>query len=296
MADIAARMYTVSVRFRPSVSSGLRNWQLATGVAIVGGLTLVALVGSLAVGESGLRLGTAGFVMPPSLARPLGTDGSGRDIGVFLLHAVLPTMKIGLIAGGIGTAVGVVFGLLTGFMRGPIDSIVRTAADVALAIPALAVLVVISAYVHVQSVELMAIVVALFAWPFPTRSIRAQTLALRDQGFVEMSRLSGNGELRIAFTEILPNLLPYIIAGFVASVFGGILASVGLQLLGLGPRLVPTLGLMLEEAFQAGAIVRNLWWWWGAPTATLIVLFIGLFLISLGLDSVANPRLRRGGR
>jgi peptide/nickel transport system permease protein len=53
---------------------------------------------------------------------------------------------------------------------------------------------------------------------------------------------------------------------------------------------------MLEEAFQAGAIVRSLWWWWGAPTATLIVLFIGLFLISLGLDEVANPRLRRGRR
>ena len=293
MAAIAAQLQTFRLRFRLSVTSGLRNWQIVTGLLLVLGLALIALLGSIAVGESGLGLGTAGFVRSPTLERPLGTDGSGRDIGVFLLHAVLPTMKIGLIAGGLGTAVGVVFGLLTGFLRGPIDSIVRTAADVALAIPALAVLVVISAYVHVQSVELMAIVVALFAWPFPTRSIRAQTLALRDQGFVEIARLSGKGELRIAFTEILPNLLPYIIAGFVGSVFGGILASVGLQLLGLGPRLVPTLGLMLEEAFQAGAIVRSLWWWWGAPTATLILLFIGLFLISLGLDEVANPRLRR---
>jgi peptide/nickel transport system permease protein len=53
---------------------------------------------------------------------------------------------------------------------------------------------------------------------------------------------------------------------------------------------------MLEEAFQSGAIVRNLWWWWGAPTATLILLFIGLFQISLGLDEVANPRLRRARR
>jgi peptide/nickel transport system permease protein len=191
MAQIAAQLQTFSIRFRPSVSSGLRNWQLATGLVFVLGLTLVALLGSFAVGESGLKLGTAGFVSPPTLARPLGTDGSGRDIGVFLLHAILPTMKIGLIAGGIGTAVGVVFGLLTGFMRGPIDSVVRTAADVALAIPALAVLVVISAYVHVQSVELMAIVVALFAWPFPTRSIRAQTLALREQGFVEIAQRSG---------------------------------------------------------------------------------------------------------
>jgi peptide/nickel transport system permease protein len=140
----------------------------------------------------------------------------------------------------------------------------------------------------------MALIVALFAWPYPTRSIRAQTLTMREQAFVQVARLSGKGELKIALTEILPNLLPYVIAGFVGSVAGGILASVGLQLLGLGPRQVPTLGLMLEESFQAGAIVRNLWWWWGAPTATLIVLFLGLFLISLGLDHVANPRLRRG--
>jgi peptide/nickel transport system permease protein len=294
VAELATRRPTFSFAFRPSLASGLRNRQLTAGLALVIGLALVGLLGSAVLGQEGLKLGGAGFVRPPTLARPLGTDAAGRDVGRFVLHAILPTLEIGLIAGGIGTLIGVVFGLLTGYLRGPIDSIVRTAADVALAVPALAVLVVISAYVRVQSIELMAVVVALFAWPFPTRAIRAQTLTLREQGFVEIARLSGKGELRIAFTEILPNLLPYIVAGFVTSVFGGILASVGLQLLGLGPRLVPTLGLMLEEAFTSGAIVRNLWWWWGAPVGTLIVLFVGLFLVSLGLDEVANPRLRRG--
>jgi peptide/nickel transport system permease protein len=294
MAEVATRWQTISLAFRPSLASGLRNRQLTAGLTLVLGLALVGLLGSAVLGTEGLKLGGAGFVRPPTLARPLGTDAAGRDVGLFVLHAILPTLEIGLIAGGIGTAIGVAFGLLTGFLRGPVDSVIRTAADVALAIPALAVLVVISAYVRVQSVELMAVVVALFAWPFPTRAIRAQTLSLREQGFVEIARLSGKGEMRIAFTEILPNLLPYIFAGFVSAVFGGILASVGLQLLGLGPRLVPTLGLMLEEAFTSGAIVRNLWWWWGAPVGTLILLFVGLFLISLGLDEVANPRLRRG--
>jgi peptide/nickel transport system permease protein len=294
VAEVAVRRWAMLPAWRPGLVGGLRNWQLTTGLVLVLGLALIGLVGSLIVGEAGLRLGTAPFRQGPSWSRPLGTDASGRDVGVFLLHAILPTLKIGLIAGGIGTSVGVLFGLMTGYFRGPIDSVVRTAADVALAIPALAVLVVIAAYARVQSVELMAIVVALFGWPFPTRSIRAQTLTLREQGFVQIARLCGKGELRIALTEILPNLLPYIIAGFVGSVFGGILASVGLQLLGLGPRQVPTLGLMLEESFQAGAIVRGLYWWWGAPTLTLILLFIGLFTISLGLDQIANPRLRRG--
>ena len=96
--------------------------------------------------------------------------------------------------------------------------------------------------------------------------------------------------------ELLPNLLPFIFASFVGAVSAGILASVGLQLLGLGPRLTPTLGLMLEESFSSGALVRGLWWWWGAPTLILCLLFIGLFLISVGLDDIANPRLRQARR
>jgi peptide/nickel transport system permease protein len=293
MATIAARRPAAWLVLPPTLVGGLRNWQLVVGLAIVVGLTLLGLVGALAIGETGLRIGSAPFARSPSWQYPLGTDTTGRDNWVFLVHAIGPSLKIGLIAGAVGTLIGVAFGLLTGYMRGPTDSVIRTAADVVMSIPSLAVLIVISSYVRFQSVELMALIVALFAWPYPTRSIRAQTLTLREQAFVQVARLSGKGELKIAFTEILPNLLPYIMAGFVGSVAGGILASVGLQLLGLGPRQVPTLGLMLEESFQAGAIVRDLWWWWGAPTVTLVLLFMGLFLISLGLDHVANPRLRR---
>ena len=294
MATIAARRQAPWLVLPPTLVGGLRNWQLAVGLAVVIGLTLLGTVGALAIGERGLRIGSSPFGRAPSLEYPLGTDTTGRDIFVFLVHSIGPSLKIGLIAGAAGTLVGVAFGLLTGYMRGATDSVIRTAADVVMSIPSLAVLIVISSYVRFQSVELMALIVALFAWPYPTRSIRAQTLTLREQAFVQVARLSGKGELKIAFTEILPNLLPYIMAGFVGSVAGGILASVGLQLLGLGPRQVPTLGLMLEESFQAGAIVRDLWWWWGAPTATLVLLFLGLYLISLGLDHVANPRLRRG--
>jgi peptide/nickel transport system permease protein len=294
VATIAARRSAAWQLLPPTLVGGLRNWPLMVGLAVVIGLTLLGTVGALAIGEQGLRIGSSPFGRAPSLDYPLGTDTTGRDIFVFLVHAIGPSLKIGLIAGAAGTLVGVAFGLLTGYLRGPTDSVIRTAADVVMSIPSLAVLIVISAYVRFQSVELMALIVALFAWPYPTRSIRAQTLTLREQAFVQVARLSGKGELKIAFTEILPNLLPYIMAGFVGSVAGGILASVGLQLLGLGPRQVPTLGLMLEESFQAGAIVRDLWWWWGTPTVTLVLLFLGLYMISLGLDHVANPRLRRG--
>jgi peptide/nickel transport system permease protein len=283
---------------RPAAGVGLlrgarANWQLTAGLGIVGGIILLGIVGQLAVGSAGLQLGSAPFSRPPLERSLLGTDALGRDVATYLVHAIPPTLTIGLIAAFVGTLIGTVCGLLTGFFRGPTDSVIRTSADVAMNIPALAVLIVIASLIRTTSVELMALVVALFAWPYTTRTIRAQTLSLREQAFVQMARLSGRGEFEIAFKELLPNLLPYIIAGFVGAVSAGILASVGLQLLGLGPLLTPTLGLMLQESFNAGALVRGLWWWWGPPTLVLCLLFLGLFLTSLGLDSVANPRMRR---
>ena len=141
----------------------------------------------------------------------------------------------------------------------------------------------------------MALVVALFAWPWATRVIRAQTLTLREKPFIAVSRLNGDGELNIAFRQVLPNLLPYIMSAFAGTVNAGILAAVGLQILGLGPVDVPSLGLMLDESFRAGSMVRGMWWWWLPPTLILAILFIGVFLATIGLDEIANPRLKTKG-
>ncbi len=83
----------------------------------------------------------------------------------------------------------------------------------------------------------------------------------------------------------------------VGAVSGGILASVGLEVLGLGPQNVPTLGRTLYYSFQYTAMLRGMWWWWCPPIATLAIIFTGLFLMSISLDKYANPRLKgaRGG-
>lgn len=269
------------------------DWRLSVGVAIVGFLVLLGPVGSLLVDESGVRLGAGGFAQPPSERHPLGTDTTGRDILAMIVYGTPPTLRIGLLAGLIGTSVGVALGLLSGYYRGPIDAFIRSAADVMLTIPALAVLVVLAALLQTRTVELMAFVVALFAWPWTARAVRSQTLTMREQGFVLVAKLSGRSGPGILLFELLPNLLPYVMATFVAAVSGAILAAVGLQLLGLGPITIPTLGLMLQNAFGHAAVVRGMWWWWGPPTAVLILLFVGLFLVSRALDAVANPRLQR---
>ncbi len=258
------------------VRSWFSNWKLSTGVALITALLAFSIIGSLQTSEKYL----------------LGTDNVGRDMFALMAHGIHPSLKIGLIAGVLGTAVGTILGLVAGYSGGFVDTVISTSADIMLTIPALLILVVLASYLRTTTIEILALIIALFAWAGPTRLIRSQTLSLRERPFVPLAKLSGQNDFEIAIRQILPNLLPYVMAGFVGSVSGAILASVGIQLLGLGPLLTPNLGMILNNAFTGAALFRGMWWWWGPPAVALVVLFIGLFLISVALDEYANPRLR----
>jgi peptide/nickel transport system permease protein len=223
---------------------------------------------------------------------PLGTDNSGRDILAVLIVGAPASLRVGVIAALVGTILGIILGFSSGFLGGWVDAVIRTAADVWLTIPALAVLLVISAYMKRVDLETMGILLALFAWPGPTRLLRAQVLTLRERGYVRMAQLSGQSTFDIMFREMLPNLLPYLAASFAGNVSGAILAATSLEALGLGPTRFPTLGTTIFNALRGTAIMRGMWWWWGLPVLTLIFMFTGLFQIAVGLDEIANPRLR----
>ncbi len=223
---------------------------------------------------------------------PLGTDNSGRDILAVLIVGAPASLRVGVIAASVGMLIGVMLGFASGFLGGWVDNVIRTISDVAFTIPSLAVLLVISAYMRRVELDTMALLLALFAWPGPTRLIRAQVLTLRERGYVRMAQLSGLSTFDIMFKEMLPNLLPYLAASFAGNVSGAILAATSLEALGLGPTRYPTLGTSLFHALRATAIMRGMWWWWGFPLLTLVFIFTGLFQIATGLDEIANPRLR----
>jgi peptide/nickel transport system permease protein len=118
-------------------------------------------------------------------------------------------------------------------------------------------------------------------------------LTLRQRGYVEIARLSGMSGPEIIVRELMPNLLPYLAATLVSSVSAAILASIGLEVLGLGPIDSPTLGMTLYWVFFNAAIINGWWWWWSAPLVVIVMVFLGLFFLTVGLDEIANPRLRR---
>lgn len=227
---------------------------------------------------------------------PLGTDLQGRDIFAGIVVGTPLSLRVGLLAALIGVGVGMVLAFVSAYTGGLLDAVVRTLVDSLIPIPGLLIVVLVATSINPGSgisVDQMAIVISVLAWPGPARVIRSQVLVMRERGFVEMARMSGTSSLGIIFKEMMPNLAPYILASFVASVSGAILASVGLEALGLGPQNEITLGRMIYLNIFYGTVLHGLWWWMLAPIATIVVLFVGLFMISAGLDELANPRLRR---
>jgi len=105
--------------------------------------------------------------------------------------------------------------------------------------------------------------------------------------------MSGVGGLKIIFFELMPNLLPYLAASLVGAIASAILASIGLEALGLGPVDSPTLGMTIYWVIYYAALLHGYWWWWLPPIAIITILFVGLFNLAGGLDEIANPRLRK---
>jgi len=271
-----------------------RNGSLAVGIVLLLALALFVGIGHLVVDTSKSRPLSAPALRPPSVEHPFGTDRQGRDLLATMVAGTPLTLRIGFIAGFLGVGIGSVLGFVSAYYRGTVDTIIRSIVDIGLTVPGLLVLIIIAVSVKKGlTVDQMAIIVASLAWLNPARTIRAQVLSLRERGYVEVARLSGMSGPEIIVKELMPNLLPYLAATLVNAVSSAILASVGLEVLGLGPIDSPTLGMTLYWVNFNAALINGWWWWWSAPLAIILIVFLGLFFLTVGLDEIANPRLRR---
>ena len=278
---------------RPSFGAMARQQpQLTAGLVIVFLVVDFSPVGSVFVDTDLSRVGSAAANTSPSAEHPLGTDAAGRDLLAVMIAGTPLTLRIGFIAGAVGLGIGTLLGFIAGYFGGWIDTLIRGAADVLMTIPGLLFLVVLATSLQATvTVNMMALVVASLAWMIPTRTIRSQVLSMREAGYVQVARLSGLGDLEIIARELLPNLLPYLAASFVSAVGAAVLASIGLEALGLGPQNEPTLGMTIYWALYYTSLLRGIWWWWAPPIIMIVLIFVGLFLVSMGLDRIANPRM-----
>lgn len=271
-----------------------RNLSLVVGIVLLGLLALFVGIGHLVVDTSKSRPLSAPAIRPPSADHPFGTDRQGRDLLATMVAGTPLTLRIGFIAGFLGVGVGSILGFVSAYYRGAVDSVIRGLVDIGLTVPGLLVLIIIAVSLRKGlTVDQMALIVASLAWLNPARTVRAQVLSMRERGYVEVARLSGMSGPEIIVKELMPNLLPYLAATLVNAVSAAILASIGLEVLGLGPIDSPTLGMTLYWVNFNAALINGWWWWWLAPIVIILVVFLGLFFLTVGLDEIANPRLRR---
>lgn len=272
-----------------------RNKGLAIGLAILIALALFTIIGLIVIDPKKAYPLSAAIKQPPSLKYPFGTDFFGRDLLAAMIVGTWQTAFIGLLAGGIGTLVGVVLGFISAYFGGRIDSTIRIICQILTPIPVLLIQVVVAGSLDKRDVTIvtMAMIVAMLAWMGPTLVIRAQVLTMKERQFVAVAKLSGVSDMGIIFKEILPNLLPFIAAAFVGQVFGAVFASFYLAVLGLGPLREPLLGNIIWSAQSQGAFFNGWWWWPLEPSFAMILILGALALVNMGLDELANPRVRR---
>jgi peptide/nickel transport system permease protein len=271
-----------------------RNPNLGIGLVLLGLLLAFSLIGPMFVDTSNADPLSVEPERPPSQEYPFGTDSQGRDLLAVMVAGTPLTLRIGLIAGFLGVAIGTVLAFIGAYYGGAVDTFIKSVVDISLTIPGLLVLIIVAVFLREGlSVNQMALIVALLAWRWPARTIRAQVLTMRERSWVQVARLSGMGGHKIIFLEMIPNLMPFLAAALVGAVASAILASIGLEALGLGPVDSPTLGMTIYWVIFYAALLHGFWWWWLPPIAIITILFVGLFNLAGGLDEIANPRLRK---
>jgi peptide/nickel transport system permease protein len=220
----------------------------------------------------------------------LGTDHRGRDVLALFVSGIKVSLIIGLSATFIAALLGLSLGLLSGYAGGLTDTLIMRLVDILLSIPTLPILLVMAG-IWGKGLWQIVIVLSIFSWMGVARTVRAQTMTLRDSPFVESLRSIGCKRSYILFRHLLPEVMPLLLANIVLGVPGAILAEAGVSFLGLSDPRIVSWGRMLHEAQGFGAFTAGAWWILLPPG--LGISFICIVFMDIGkfLEELFDPRL-----
>lgn len=232
---------------------------------------------------------------PPSREHLLGTDYEGRDVLVQIVNGGRDILLVGMFAATLATVIAVVFGALSAYLGGWIDSVITGLADVILTIPQFPLLLVLAAFISFNTAWQLGLIIALLAWPTLLRAVRAQVLSLRERDYVEAAEALDLGTPHILSREILPNMLSYIAINFTIGMTSAIYAQTGLYFLGLAPLSGDNWGIMINLANSRGAMFfKNSFWYIMSPVLAISILQLAMVTMTRSLEDIFNPRLRQG--
>ena len=220
---------------------------------------------------------------------PIPVAGTSREGLLFGLPVALPSASSAAV---VSTAIGTGLGLVSGYKGGQIDLVIQRTADIVNNVPLLPLLI-FMVFVLGSQLWLIMLVLVAFCWPGLTIPIRSMILGLEAARRWRRRARSAPRTRHIILRHILPHTAPFVVTQLIFSVPAAILAEAGLSFLGLGDPSLPTWGQVLENGYRTGAVYLGYWWWVGAPGLLIILTAVTFMLLSLALEPIVNPRLRR---
>jgi len=243
--------------------------------------------------------GKSALPLPPTWVNPLpsgnkyilGTDAQGRDIWSQLVYGSRVALLVGFAAAFFSITIGIVIGLVSGYFGKAIDSVLMRLADVILVLPFLPLVIILAAVLG-PSIWNIVWAISLVGWPGVARTIRAETLSLKERPYIDAARITGASNSRIMFRHIAPNVMPLAFLFATFSVSGAILTEAALSYIGLGDPTSMSWGMMLHTIQTSGAQLTA-WWWLLPPGVAITLICLGFFMIGRAFDEIVNPRLRK---
>jgi peptide/nickel transport system permease protein len=268
----------------------LRRHRLAAaGLGVMALLVGAAVFADVVAPYPPLQIAMPERLQPPSLRHPLGTDDFGRDVLSRIIHGSRISLQVGAIAVGIALTVGVVLGIAAGYVGGRTDSLIMRAMDVVLAFPAILLAIAIMAILGPGIVNVM-IAIGIVYIPIFARVVRASTLQVKANEFVEAARALGASDARIVLRHVLPGTIDTAVVQASLSLAFAILAEAALSFLGLGTQPpTPSWGSMLAHGREW---IERAPWLTLFPGAAIFVTVLALNVIGDGLRDALDPRLR----
>lgn len=242
-----------------------------------------------------LSIGEIRLKIPGSVYGILGTNYVGADVWSQFIWGIRQSLLVGVLASSIAVALGVLFGMIIGYVGRYARETLLLLIDTIYLIPLLPILL-ISLVIVGRNIYVIAAIIGLFTWAGLARELGSWILSLRENQYVEVARALGGSEIYIMLKHVLPFTFHLVLFAFIIRIPFSLLLEAGLSIIGFGDPFQASWGKMLNEALAGGALISAAWWWITPPIAGLTLLSLGFVFLGFALDEIMNPRLKREER
>jgi peptide/nickel transport system permease protein len=259
------------------------------GLALVLGLFVVSFFAHWLAPCNPDHIDLKQVLMPPSQAHLMGTDTLGRDVLSRIIYGSRVSLKVGFVAVGLATLIGLMVGALAGYYGGWVDAALMRLVDLMLCFPAFFLILAVIAVLEPSIWNIMA-VIGLTSWMGVARLVRAEFLSLREREFVTAARALGASDFRLILRHMLPNALAPVMVSATLGVAGAILTESALSFLGLGVQPpTPSWGNILTAGKDN---IEIAWWLSVFPGLAILITVMSYNLLGEGIREAIDPRLK----